>query len=92
MPSCCLDFLNDLFQGFIFHFFENLCFHVGFLKLLSSLEGYKVLLAHIKEGVLIINRFISKLVFDHICNRLSVLDLGAQGDIVVLVALEFIIK
>lgn len=59
MASCSLHFLNYLFQGFVFHFFENLCFDVRFLKLFTSLESNKVFLAHIKEGILIINRLIS---------------------------------
>lgn len=59
MTSCGLYFLNDLLQGFVFHLFENLSFHVSFLKLLASLEGDKVFLPHVKEWILIINRFIS---------------------------------
>jgi len=92
MPSSGLDFLNDLLQGFIFHLFKDLGFHVSLLKLLASLEGNKVFLAHIKEGILIVNRFISKLIFNHIGDGLGVLDLGAQGNIVVLVTLELIIE
>jgi len=92
MPSCGLHFLNDLLQGFIFHLFEDLGFHVSLLKLLASLEGHKVFLAHIKEGILIVNRLISKLIFNHVSNGLGVLDLGAQGNIVVLVTLQFIIE
>lgn len=92
MTSCGLNFLNNLLQGFIFHLFEDLGFHVSLLKLLASFEGHKVFLAHIKEGILVVNRLISKLIFNHVSNGLGVLDLRTQGNIVVLVTLELIIE
>lgn len=92
MTTGSLDFFNNLFVRFVLHFFEYLCFHICFLELLASFERHEVLLADVKEWVLVVNGFVSDLILDHIGNGLSVLDFRAERDIVMLVALEFIVE
>ncbi len=92
MPAGSLDFLNQAFEGFILHIFEHLCLDICLFKFLATLECNQVFLTDIEERIPAVNGFITELILDHIGDWLSVLDLSAESDIVMLVAFQFVVE